>query len=423
MLSPAMARRSSIMTTNDDLRTASRETHPMNRRAWLVTAAVVLVSPTVRAAEPFMFKDGDRVVLIGNTLIEREQRHGYWELALTRRNADRKVTFRNLGWSGDTVFGEARAGFGSVADGFKHLKEHVLSLKPTVIVVGYGGNEAFDGSAGLPRFVAGLNTLLDALAPAKARIVLLSPPPQEDLGRPLPDPTQQNKNLALYRDAIRNVAATRKLEYVDLHEAFQKGPKATPLTDNGIHLTARGYWHTATMLETALGHPVVPWRVDVAADGLSFKTSGTKVEGLGKGRFRVTDGLLPLPAPPEKNGAKASERVLRVQGLPAGKHTLSIDGLPIVTATAALWADGVHLERGPEMEQAERLRQTIVEKNRLYFHRWRPQNETYLFGFRKAEQGKNAVEIPQFDPLVAAQDDAITKLRAPRPHVYEIKPE
>ena len=99
------------------------------------------------AAEPFELKDGDRVVLIGNTLIEREQRYGYWETALTSRWPDRNVTFRNLGWSGDTVFGDARAGFGTPAEGFTHLRDHVLALKPTVIIIGYGGNESFDGAA------------------------------------------------------------------------------------------------------------------------------------------------------------------------------------------------------------------------------------------------------------------------------------
>ncbi len=40
-----------------------------------------------------------------------------------------------------------------------------------------------------------------ALAPTRARIVLLSPLRHEDLGRPLPDPAEHNKNLRLYRDA------------------------------------------------------------------------------------------------------------------------------------------------------------------------------------------------------------------------------
>src|SRR5580693_1391931 len=44
-------------------------------------------------------RDHDRVVLIGNTLIERDQRYGYLETALTERFSDRNITFRNLGWS------------------------------------------------------------------------------------------------------------------------------------------------------------------------------------------------------------------------------------------------------------------------------------------------------------------------------------
>jgi hypothetical protein len=53
------------------------------------------------------------------------------------------------------------------------------------------------------------------------------------------------------------------------------------------------------------------------------------------------------------------------------------------------------------------LKQLIREKNQLFFHRYRPQNETYLYLFRKHEQGNNAVEIPQFDPLIKKADEAI----------------
>ena len=56
----------------------------------------------------------------------------------------------------------------------------------------------------------------------------------------------------------------------------------------------------------------------------------------------------------------------------------------------------------------------------LYFYRWRPQNETYLFGFRKHEQGNNAREIPQFDPLVEAKEKEIARLRRPVKHTYEL---
>ena len=52
----------------------------------------------------------------------------------------------------------------------------------------------------------------------------------------------------------------------------------------------------------------------------------------------------------------------------------------------------------------------IVDRNQLFFYRYRPQNETYLFLFRKHEQGHNAVEIPQFDPLIKKADQAIWEL-------------
>jgi hypothetical protein len=112
--------------------------------------------------------------------------------------------------------------------------------------------------------------------------------------------------------------------------------------------------------------------------------------------------------------------VLRVRGLAAGTYRLESDGQPVAVATAAAWAAGVRLARGPEVNQVERLRQTIIEKNRLYFYRWRPQNETYLFGFRKHEQGQNAREILEFDSLVAEREEEIAKLSVPISHTYEL---
>ena len=59
---------------------------------------------------PFELREGDRVVFLGDTLMEREQYHGWIELMLTTRFPDRNVTFRNLGWSADTPAGDSRFG-------------------------------------------------------------------------------------------------------------------------------------------------------------------------------------------------------------------------------------------------------------------------------------------------------------------------
>jgi hypothetical protein len=305
----------------------------------------------VSGAEPFEFADGDRVVLIGNTLIEREQRYGYWETAITAHNPKLNITFRNLGWSGDTVFGEAQAGFGKAEDGFKHLVEHVKALKPTVLVMGFGGVEAFEGEKGLARFIKGYNTLIETAASPKTRLIFLSPIELETLGKPLPDLTEQNKNVRLYANAVREIAEKRHGVFIDLVgliRNLKKGVSNKALTDDGLHFTAYGYWFSSRAIEQGL-------------------------------LLQASNGFMPPPEP--------------------GKNT-----------------------GHPEFDQVEKLRQTIIEKNRLYFHRWRPQNETYLFGFRKHEQGQNAREIPQFDPPIEKLEKEIATLRVPVPHTYEIVP-
>src|SRR3954452_14041580 len=109
-------------------------------------AALVAAQPP---AKPFDFKDGDRIVWLGNTLVEREQRYGYWETALLAANADKRITVRNLGWSGDTVFGEARGRFDFDKPDvcFKQLVNLTLELKPTVLFISYGTNESFERKA------------------------------------------------------------------------------------------------------------------------------------------------------------------------------------------------------------------------------------------------------------------------------------
>ncbi len=401
-----------------------------------IVAAVVGVatgaaaqSATANKAPAFELKDGDRVVLLGSTFVERSQQHGHFEAALASRYPGRHVQFRNLGWSGDNVFGESRAGFGPVEEGFKHLKDHVVSLKPTVILLGYGGTEAFAGKAGLENFLTGLETLLKVLDETGARIVFITPPPQEDLGRPLPDPKQHNQDLKLYRDAIIKVAGQRGNQVLDLYEVL--APKrlaaGAPVTDNGIHLTEFGYWLAAPHMERGLGLADREWQIVIEPKQGNISARGTQVSQARFSpetiQFVALDALLPHPPAPDdapQERPALDRRTLRVFDLPAGGYVLKIDGQQVASADASGWARGVEIAAGPEFQQAEKLRREIVAKNELYFHRWRPQNITYLTGFRKHEQGNNAVEIPQFDPLVEARENEVRTLSQPVPHTYQL---
>jgi lysophospholipase L1-like esterase len=383
------------------------------------TAPAQPTAPAVPA--PPVLRDGDRVILIGSALVERDAAHGYLETILTARFPRSNIVFRNLGWSGDTVFGHARAGFGTTADGFKHLREHVQALNPTVLIVGYGMAESFEGDAGLAAFTKGLETMLDAVtAGHKPRLVFLSPNRHEDLGRPLPDPAAHNRALRKYAHAIRDVAARRAGRFIDLFARLDGGPDSPskPLTDNGIHLTEFGYRRLAAVVSTELGVGLPARSLSAATDGarvVETSAKGARITGAdGPGlpiRFNVLAETLPAP--------DAADTVVFLKLRP-GRYTLTVDGKPVATATAEQWAAGVAVSRGPDFEQVAALRKAINAKNVHYFNRWRPQNETYLFGFRKHEQGRNAAEIPQFDPLVAEAEKSIARLRVPVERRYEL---
>ena len=329
----------------------------MRTACWSWLFVLTLTATIAGAAEPpqseapkfelpkFELHDGDRVVFLGNTLIEREQKYGYWELMLTMAWPERNVTFRNLGWSGDTVWGESRAGFGTQADGFKALVNQVNAAKPTVIFVGYGNVEAFDGEAGLPKFIDGYNKLLDELEKAKARIAVLGPIAQMETSSPNPEAKRYNDSVRSYSDAIAKVALARKHLFfpIDIRHVVAQWDLKETLTTNGMDWNELGYSAGCCVLEL----------------------------NLSKHRPQVY---------------------------------VSSEQIPNVSR-AALEAT----QRQTDLAKA--LRQRIVHKNELFFHRWRPQNETYLFGFRKHEQGKNAEEVFAFDPLIEAEEKKIAELR------------
>jgi lysophospholipase L1-like esterase len=356
---------------------------------------------------------------LGDTLVERASRDDLWEAVLTARFPDRHITFRNLGWSADTPGGDARAGFGTVEDGYQQLKAQVQEARPTVIFICYGSASSFDGEPGLERFEAGLQRLIDDLTVTKAELVLVSPLRHEHLPKPLPDPATHNRDLERYTRRIQQVANQRKLPFVDLFDGVistsmvQVGQS---LTDNGLHLKSQGYLQLARKFQDRLGWTAPRPEVELAASGKVLRQAALRIENLrtiaaGGLEFDLRLDRLPIPVPGGETGFR-----LRVDGT----WKLVADGTTWASAPAENWRQGVDAIETPDSAQFEALRKAIVDKNQLYFHRWRPQNETYLFGFRKHEQGNNAREVPMFDPLVETQEATIAKLRVPQSVHYRL---
>jgi len=306
---------------------------------WFLTllAPICAIITSTHAAAPFELKDGDRVIFLGDTLIEREQHHGWIELMLTTRFPDRNVTFRNLGWSADLPNGESRlglslrqAGLEPEGEGWELLQKQIGETKPTVAFIAYGMAASFDGAAGLLKFKADYERLLDAIGKISpgCQFVLVSPIKHQKLPAPLPDPAKHNEQLAAVSRAVESIAKEKGARFLNLFETLPLAmePGRTP-TDNGIHLNEAGMkWVALTIEQRLFNNPHGTWMN------------------------------------PQRSAAS--------QG----------------------------------------VQQVILRKNEFFFHRSRPANMAYIFGFRKREQGKNAVEMPQFDPLIAAEEKKIREL-------------
>ena len=389
--------------------------------------------PTPPPAPRFQFRDGDRIVLIGNTLVERAQRYGHLETALLARLAPLQLTVRNLGWSGDTVFAESRGIFDPPAKGYQRMLDHVARLKPTVLILGYGSNESFEGVKGLPRFLEQYRRLiadLRARSTPGARVIILSIPPQQRPGlrrlnttplsvkidntavvssrfssSHLDSPVARNRQIGRYNTALANFARRNRHTLFDLDAPFQRlwdkrlEEFRLPFTVDGRALNSTGYQVLASGVLDQL-----------------YPLGSLSVELRDKQPPRVT-GPLAVPGADHRDGrlvlaARPGRFVLRVNGLKPGRYTLKINKHDFGKVSAGDLAAGIAPSLSSPPAGLAELRRAVIAKNRLYFHRWRPQNTTYLFGFRKHEQGNNASEVAEFEKLVTATEAEIDRLRS-----------
>ena len=138
----------------------------------------------------------NQVVLVGGTLISRMDKYGYFEHAATVSWPHHDISFRNLGWAADDVFGTARSEFGSAHNtrswqppknqrgfGFEKLRAQLDETDPATIIVGYGAEAAFaDTDEKRKRFEAGYRGLVEELEETGAKLILLSPLAQVSSG-------------------------------------------------------------------------------------------------------------------------------------------------------------------------------------------------------------------------------------------------
>ena len=353
---------------------------------------LLLALTTARAAEPpFEILAGDRVLFLGDVLLEREGTYGYLETRMHEQFADRSFTVRNLSFAGDTPLGVSRASFDPPAKGWERLREQLDLVQPTVVFLGYG-------------MAASLQELTDKSGDAS-----LNPDPARYGAEPM-SAARFKKELASLMDEIVKHAPPQA-----------PGGAPDPGAAAGGSPGARGSASPAKPAPTGVpgGSPGTALGSS-APPGVRFVLlSPIRHEDL-----RAT--RLGLPDPAEHNKllaeySKAIEELAKERGafqisdlrFQIEKGPITDNGIHPSVSGYPTWADGTAKALGwePNLKSSPALRAAVIRKNELFFHRWRPANWTYIFGFRKGEQGRNAKEMPMFDPLIAEVEAEIDRLK------------
>lgn len=229
-----------------------------SRCRWLLMVAGLLMltgSPGLAqdsGVDQILGPPGSRICIVGNTLAERMQHHGWLETAIQARYPDRGYSFRNLGFSGDELTLRLRSsGFGSPDNHLEHSKADVIWLM-------FGFNESFQGGAGLEKFARDLQNEIDHLkastyALEPPLLVLFTPLAVETLpDTSLPGADALNAQIAPYAQTIERIATDNQLPCVDLFRLTNELHSAgQSLTFNGIHLSEQGDRLLAIGLEQA----------------------------------------------------------------------------------------------------------------------------------------------------------------------------
>ena len=401
------------------------------------------ITPTVgnairvgRPARPaFHFKDGDRVVWLGDRFLGGEVANGYLETRLTTQFPDRRLTFRPLLWLTNHPLAQTRELAG---DWLPELLAEVAAAKPTVALLGYGTTVAQAGPSAVPAFRTNFTRLIEGLKSVNPtnpiRLVLLTPGGQPSA---IADEALSGLNATLksVADLIQTFGTNEAVEVVDLFawsmsdgafvqsEAAKPGMSFPELTDGGTDPSPYGWIRLTFGLERGLGWAPATWRLGYFADG-SLRGGGFGVEILERDRsdesatLKLRETMLPASGlgtfvdPPNSR----PQCYMQVSGFKPGLYELQVDGRPILRGSHGEWARYKIVGKGPSWDQTDQVRRLIVEKNRLFIERWNPAGRT-----RKESPSDPATILAGDDAPIRELEEQISQLKRPVDRRYEIK--
>src|ERR1051325_9059766 len=357
----------------------------------------------------FFIRDGDRVVFLGDSITEQRLYTTYIEAYALTRHPKWKLTFRNVGWGGDTSWlvqrthpdekqlfaadeaAQQKMVEKSVGGG---LERDVLPLKPTVVTVKFGMNDhsyqPFREDI-FRAYVRSQEQISKVLKQHGARVAFLTPQPIEDK-RPDPDKDVKNQSLRKFSDGLKEVASAQGALFVDQFDPYmasmmrerENKPSAMIGGGDAVHPGPPGHTIMAWIILKGIGASPLVSRAEVAVDTQKVSATNCTLENVNVAdgvTFDRVDEALPMPIDPRAEPAlklapilnELDQYELQVSSLPQGTYEIKIDGEAAAKASAEELAKGINLANasGPIRKQSRQVLDLIVDKNNKFFDRWR----------------------------------------------------
>jgi len=327
-----------------------------------------------------LLKDGDRMVFLGDSITQQRIYTRYVIDYFALRYPELRVTFRNAGVGGDTAVGA-----------IKRLDKDVLELRPRVVSICFGMNDAgyaqFDEDR-YQTFIAAVTVLLADLKRNEAMVVLMTPGPVDpDKGASWLDWRMYNDVLKRYAKGVQELAARNGVAVadsrsllLDVQTPAKKDDSAFTMIPDAIHPSAPGQALMAYSLLKALGCDRLPSGLRIDARTGAIVADRCTVEGLrvcdSEIAFTRRDEALPTYFDPEVGVvlryAPALEESNRypfaVSGLQPGSWRLTVDGAEVGSFTSEALAEGINLttQPGPWQTLAKAVNDLVADEESVY---------------------------------------------------------
>jgi lysophospholipase L1-like esterase len=420
-----------------------------NTRRILALVALAFVLPSPAPAQEFFFKDGDRVVMMGDSITEQLLYSNYVEMWTVTRFPTWEITFRNVGIGGDRSTG-----------GNSRFARDVRRYNPTTLTVDFGTNDGGYKAFDMPTYrtyVTGLEGIESQARTAGLRVAWITPQPLDNADPGATALTGYNQTLEKLSAGMQEVAARDGGRFVDQFHPYlgvlDRARTAAPVYEritagDAVHPGPPGQALMAASILEGLGFPAAVSAVSItvgATGDPKVVTNRCKVGDLTREgdnlRFERTDAALPFfpdEARPILKWAplleKLNQHTLQVVGLKPGRYAVRLGSQSVAEFDAEALGRGVNLadaalQTGPVADQVKAVKKAVEAKNRYFHDRifrgvvLAPANVPDWLGVNLTAAEIDARRTAAFEQRMAKMpelDAAVRQALAVRPHLVEI---